>query len=243
MNKMYFLGPCSIESREQMIEILEFFKKNNIEYILRGGLFKMRTSPDSFQGLRDEGISLIRELKAIYGFKYASEISNIEQLEKMKDIVDYIQIGARSMYNYELLTEIGRYGLPVILKRGFSATIDEWLNACDYIKKHNKNAEIILCERGVRSFDSKFRNTLDIQSALYIKKNTNYKIIIDPSHACGIRDYIEDLSVASIALGVDGLMIETHPNPNMALSDKDQAIDLEKMKMVYEKCLKMSHFS
>lgn len=240
MKKMYFFGPCSIESREQMIKTLEFFKNNNIDYILRGGLFKMRTSPDSFQGLRDEGITLIKELKSIYGFKYASEISSLEQLDKVKDIVDYIQIGARSMYNYELLSKVGEYNKPVILKRGFSATIEEWIKAAQYISKTNSDIDVILCERGIRGFDNKFRNVLDIQSALYIKKNTNYKILIDPSHAAGLRDYIEELSVASIALGVDGLMVETHPEPDFALSDKDQAIDLNTLKSLYERCEKIS---
>jgi 3-deoxy-7-phosphoheptulonate synthase len=201
----------------------------------------MRTSLNSFQGLREDGIALIKELKLTYNFQYASEISSLDQLEKIKDIVDYIQIGARSMYNYELLSSLGKYNKSVILKRGFSATIEEWIKAADYIKQSNPNIDIILCERGVRGFDNKFRNILDIQSALYIKKNTNYKILIDPSHASGLRDYIEDLSVASIALGIDGLMVETHPNPEQALSDKEQAIPLDVLKRLYLRCEKINN--
>ena len=236
--KLYFFGPCSIESENQLEQTLSFFKDNQIKCILRGGLFKMRTNPNSFQGLREDGVEIVKRLKAKYQIEYASEISSLEQLEKIHAIVDYIQIGARSMYNYELLSQIGRYNKPVILKRGFSATIEEWLKAADYVVKNYPNTEVILCERGIRGFDDKFRNILDIQSALYIKKNTKFKILIDPSHASGKRDYIEDLAVASIALGVDGLMVESHPNPDEALSDKEQAISLETLKTLYERCLK-----
>jgi 3-deoxy-7-phosphoheptulonate synthase len=240
MDKLFFLGPCSIESKEQLELTLKFFQDHNIKYIFRGGLFKMRTSPDSFQGLREQGVDLIKEMKTKYNFKYASEISSLEQLELIKDIVDYIQIGARSMYNYELLSKIGSYNKPVILKRGFSATIEEWTKAAKYIELGNPNVEILLCERGVRGFDNKFRNLLDLQSALYIKKETNYKILIDPSHASGLRDYVEDLSVGCIAAGVDGLMVEVHPFPEKAWSDKDQAIDLETVKRIYKRCEKLS---
>lgn len=236
--KLYFFGPCSIESEEQLERTLSFFKNNQIKCILRGGLFKMRTSPDSFQGLRKSGVEMVKKMKEKYQIQYASEISSLEQLDVICDIVDYIQIGARSMYNYELLSQLGRYNKPVILKRGFSATIEEWIKSAEYITKNFPNIEVILCERGIRGFDDKFRNVLDIQSALYIKKNTKFKILIDPSHACGKRDYIEDLSIASIALGVDGLMVETHPNPDLALSDKEQAISLETLKRLYERCLK-----
>ena len=239
MNKLFFLGPCSIESEEQIEKICTFFKENNIAYVLRGGLFKMRTSPDTFQGLRNDGISLIKQMKEKYGFLYASEVSSIEQMEAIKDIVDYIQVGARSMYNYELLAALGKYNKPVILKRGFSATIEEWTKAAEYIVKSNPNVEIYLCERGIRGFDNTFRNVLDIQSALYIKEKTNYKILIDPSHACGKRDFVEKLSVAAFASGVDGLMIETHPEPEKSISDKEQAIDLETTKRIYEKCKKI----
>lgn len=236
--KLYFFGPCSIESEEQLEQTLRFFKDHQIQCILRGGLFKMRTSPNSFQGLRESGVEMVKRLKDKYQIKYASEISSLDQLETIKEVVDYIQIGARSMYNYELLSQIGVYNKPVILKRGFSATIEEWLKAAEYVVKNYPHTEVILCERGVRGFDDKFRNILDIQSALYIKKNTNFKILIDPSHACGRREYIEDLAVASIALGVDGLMVETHPNPDQALSDKEQAISLENLKTLYQRCVK-----
>lgn len=239
MDKIFFLGPCSIESEEQLTKTCEFFKRNDIKYVLRGGLFKMRTSPDTFQGLRNEGIELIKKMKEKYGFLYASEVSSLDQVEAIKDIVDYIQVGARSMYNYELLFALGKYNKPVILKRGFSATIEEWTKAAEYVLKANPNVEIFLCERGIRSFDSTFRNVLDVQSALYIKKKTKFKILIDPSHASGKREFVEDLAVSAFVLGVDGLMIETHPVPEQSISDKDQAIDLETTKRIYEKCKKI----
>jgi len=239
MDKIFFLGPCSIESKEQLTRTCEFFKKHEIKYVLRGGLFKMRTAPDTFQGLRNEGIELVKTMKEKYGFLYASEVSSLEQVEAIKDIVDYIQVGARSMYNYELLSALGKYNKPVILKRGFSATIEEWTKAAEYVLKSNPDIEIFLCERGIRGFDNNFRNVLDIQSALYIKKKTKFKVLIDPSHSSGKREFVEDLAVSSFVLGVDGLMIETHPVPELSISDKDQAIDLETTKRIYEKCKKI----
>jgi len=170
-----YLGPCSIESEDQLRKILDFLKEENVEFILRGGLFKLRTDPNSFQGLRKEGIEVIKKLKKEYKFKYASEISSIEQYEMIKDIVDEFQVGTRSMYNYELLSFLGKQDKPVLLKRGFSATIEEWVKAADYIKMGGNN-NIILCERGVRGFEPKFRNMVDLTSALYVKKYTNYKV-------------------------------------------------------------------
>lgn len=218
-----FSGPCSVESTNQMISILEH---PNHSQIIRGGIYKMRTKPDTFQGLREEGIEIIKELKDKYQFDFITEISDPRQLEKLDCITDMYQIGTRNMYNYELLKEINQYQKPVLLKRGLSATIDEWLGAASYFS-NLKQHEILLCERGIRNFDTKLRNTLDLGSVMYLKKNTPYKVIVDPSHAIGDSQYVLDASFAALAAGADGLLVETHPTPQAALSDKDQAISLE----------------
>ena len=197
-----YLGPCSIESEDQLRKTLEFLKSQNIDYILRGGLFKLRTSSKSFQGMREEGVSLIKKLKEEFDFKYATEISSIEQYHLVKDIAEEFQIGTRSMYNYELLSFLGKQEKPILLKRGFSATLEEWIGAAEYVTQGG-NSNVIMCERGVRSFDPKFRNMLDLSGALYIKKYTNFKVIIDPSHATGSTEFINQLSNAAIICGLD----------------------------------------
>ncbi|MGM9877176.1 MAG: 3-deoxy-7-phosphoheptulonate synthase [Bacilli bacterium] len=220
-------GPCAVESEDQIIRIAKKLKKLGINY-LRGGAFKPRTNPDSFQGLGDEGIEYLLEAKKETGIKIVTELMTIEQVKKFANVIDIIQIGSRNMYNYELLKELSKYDKPVILKRAFSATYNEWINASKYIN----NSKVILCERGIRNFDNSTRNTLDIQSIPYIKNNTNNKIIIDPSHASGLSYMIKPMSLASIVAGADGLIIEVHDKKDEALCDKEQAITIEELEEI-----------
>lgn len=221
-------GPCAVESEEQILRIAKKLKELNIEY-LRGGAFKPRTNPDSFQGLGDKGIEYLLKAKEITGLKIVTELMTIEQVKKYANKIDIIQIGSRNMYNYELLKELSKYKKPVLLKRGLSATYNEWINAARYIGEN-----VILCERGIRSFDSSTRNVLDIQAIPYIKKNTNYRIFVDPSHASGNNYMIKPDSLASIIAGCDGLIIEVHDKIEEALCDKKQAISVEQLKEILD---------
>ena len=239
MNKFLIIaGPCAVESREQIIRIAQKLKNLNID-ILRGGVFKPRTSPDSFQGLQDEGIKYLIEAKEITGLPIITELLTIEQVKKYGDMIDIIQVGSRNMYNYELLKEIGKINKPVLLKRGLSATYKEWLMAAEYIKQGGNN-KIILCERGIRSFETETRNVLDLQAIPYIKNNSDYPIIIDPSHAAGSRYMIESMCMAATAGGCDGLMIEVHDRINDALCDKEQAISIEDLEIIVNKVNKLN---
>lgn len=230
MSKFIFIaGPCSVESEEQIISIAQELKKIGVDY-LRGGAFKPRTNPDSFQGLGDTGIDYLIKAKQITGLPIITELMSIEQVRKYIDKIDIVQIGSRNMYNYELLKELGKYSKPVLLKRGLSATYDEWINAARYIN----NGKVILCERGIRSFDNSTRNVLDIQAIPFIKKNTDYKIFVDPSHAAGNRYMIKPMSLASFVAGCDGLMIEVSNKPDESISDSKQTIDLEEFKKIVQ---------
>lgn len=230
MSKFIFIaGPCSVESEEQIISIAQELKKIGVDY-LRGGAFKPRTNPDSFQGLGDTGIDYLIKAKQITGLPIITELMSIEQVRKYIDKIDIVQIGSRNMYNYELLKELGKYSKPVLLKRGLSATYDEWINATRYIN----NGKVILCERGIRSFDNSTRNVLDIQAIPFIKKNTDYKIFVDPSHAAGNRYMIKPMSLASFVAGCDGLMIEVSDKPDESISDSKQTIDLEEFKKIVQ---------
>ena len=232
MNPIIIAGPCSVESEEQIIRIAKKLKDMGIEY-LRGGSFKARTNPDSFQGLGEDAIKYLIKAKKITGIKIVTELLTIEQVHKYADLIDIIQIGSRNMYNYELLKEVGKLNKPVILKRGLSATYNEWLNASRYIS-NNGNNNIILCERGIRTFEPETRNTLDLQAIPYIKKHSKYKIIVDPSHASGHSYMIKSMSIAAIAAGADGLIIEVHDDIEHALSDKEQAITPDELKEILD---------
>ena len=202
--KVVIAGPCSFGTYEELDGITKKLKELNVD-ILRAGTFKGRTSP------------------------VVTELTSIEQVKKYGNKLDIIQIGARNMYNYELLKEVGKLKTPVILKRGLSATYNEWLLAAEYIKNEGNN-NIILCERGIRGFDPTTRNILDIAAVPYIKKNTSYPIIVDPSHATGTRYMIGPLSIASIAAGADGIMVEAHIRPEKSLSDARQTINISTLK-------------
>ena len=226
-------GPCTFGSYEEIYEIAKELKKLNIKF-LRAGVFKSRTNPYSFQGLQDEGIEILLNIKKEFGFKLVTELLTIEQVKKYGKDIDIIQIGSRNMYNYELLKEIGKIDKPILLKRGLSATYKEWLMAAEYILKEGNN-KVILCERGIRGFDSnETRNVLDLQAIPYIKHNSNLPIIVDPSHASGNRYMVESMSRASLASGCDGLIIEVHTNPEKSLCDSEQTIDIETLKRIVD---------
>ena len=214
-------GPCSVESREQVIEIALAVKKAGAAF-LRGGAFKQRTSPHSFQGLGKEGLEILLEAKKTCALPVVTEITEISQLELFKDI-DVIQIGARNMHNVNLLTELGRSQKPVLLKRGMASTMSELLMAAEYITAGG-NDKIILCERGIRSFDNFTRNTLDLAIIPALKKKTNFPVIVDPSHATGYAWMVPAMSKAAIAAGADGIMVEVHTKPEQALCDGEQSL-------------------
>ena len=230
--KVIIAGPCSFRTYKELDKIASSLKEIGID-ILRAGTFKGRTSPDAFQGLGDKGIEILLEIREKYQIPVITELTSIEQVRKYGDKIDIIQIGARNMYNYELLKEVGKINIPVLLKRGISATYNEWLLAAEYIKREGNN-NIILCERGIRGFDPTTRNVLDIASVPYVKRNTNYPIIVDPSHATGTRYMIKPLSLASIVAGADGLIIEAHTNPNKSMSDAVQTVDIKTIKEIKE---------
>lgn len=215
-------GPCSVESEEQLISVAESVKKSGAKF-LRGGAFKPRTSPYSFQGLEDEGIRLLLEAKKVTGLPIVTEIMSETQIDDFAE-VDIIQVGARNMQNFRLLKELGHCNKPILLKRGLSNTIEEFLMSAEYIMAGG-NSNVILCERGIRTFETMVRNNLDISAIPILKRVSHLPVIIDPSHAAGITWMVEPLAKASIAAGADGLMIEVHNNPKIALCDGAQSLN------------------
>ena len=221
-------GPCAIESKVQLLESAMAAKAGGAK-ILRGGAYKPRTSPYSFQGLEEKGLEIMAQVAEETGMRVITEVTSEKALEIAKHYVDILQIGARNMQNFELLKQAGKSGLPVLLKRGLCATIDEWLNAAEYIMSEG-NEKVILCERGIRTYETSTRNTLDISAVPVIKSKSHLPIIVDPSHASGVREYIPALSRAAVAAGADGLIIEVHPDPSKALSDGPQSLDPKQFK-------------
>lgn len=222
-------GPCSVESEEQIIMVAEAIKKAGASF-LRGGAFKPRTSPYSFQGLEAEGLRLLLAAKRQTGLPIVTEVMSENQLDLFAD-VDIIQVGARNMQNFTLLKELGKSDKPILLKRGLSSTMEEFLMSAEYICAYG-NPNVILCERGIRTFETMIRNNLDISAVPLVKMLSHLPIIIDPSHAAGRRDMIEPLSRAAIAAGADGLMIEVHNDPPRALSDGAQSLDIPQFEAV-----------
>ncbi len=225
-------GPCAIENHDQLLSIAKDIKEKGA-HILRGGAFKPRTSPYSFQGLEEQGLKFLHEAKMETGLPIVSEVISLKTLEIALKYVDMIQIGARNMQNFQLLREIGKTDKPVLLKRGLSATIEEWLNAAEYIMSEG-NYNIVLCERGIRTFETYTRNTLDLSSVPIIKLKSHLPIIVDPSHATGSWKLVSPMSRAAIAAGADGLMVEVHPDPKHALSDGPQSITPKKFNELTE---------
>lgn len=218
-------GPCAVESREQLMEAARAVKAAGAQ-ILRGGAYKPRTSPYAFQGLEVEGLKYMAEAREETGLKIVCEVTSTQAVENAAEYVDIFQIGARNMQNYSLLKDVGKTKLPVLLKRGLSSTIEEWLNAAEYIMSEG-NPNVILCERGIRTYETSTRNTLDISAVPVIKHKSHLPIIVDPSHATGVRRYVAPLAKAALAAGADGVMIEVHPNPALALSDGAQSLNPE----------------
>ena len=215
-------GPCSVESEEQIVAIAKAVKASGATF-LRGGAFKPRTSPYSFQGHGLEGLALLKTAKQETGLPIVTELMSTDFLDDFVESVDLIQIGARNMQNYDLLRAVGKSKTPVLLKRGLSATIDEWLMSAEYIMSGG-NEQVILCERGIRTFEKLTRNTLDLQSIPVLRKLTHLPVVIDPSHAGGYAYLVESMSKAAVVAGADGLMIEVHNDPQNALSDGEQCL-------------------
>ena len=215
-------GPCSVESEAQICGIAEDVKKAGAMF-LRGGAFKPRTSPYAFQGLKYDGLELLKEARAKTGLPIVTEIMSPYDIEIFVRDVDIIQVGARNMQNFELLKELGHTHKPILLKRGLSATIEEWLMSAEYIMAGG-NENVVLCERGIRTFETSMRNTLDISAVPMLKSKTHLPVVIDPSHAAGIAWMVEPLAMAAIAAGADGLMIEVHNDPPHAKSDGAQSL-------------------
>ncbi|MHC4841256.1 MAG: 3-deoxy-7-phosphoheptulonate synthase, partial [Planctomycetota bacterium] len=215
-------GPCSFESVEQALEVATRVEAAGVR-IIRGGLFKPRTSPFSFQGLGKSGLEVIEAIRTNTSLKIVTEAVDIPSLELVAKHADMVQIGARNMQNFSLLTAAGKSGKPVLLKRGMSATVDEWLTAADYVLATG-NMDVVLCERGVRTFVKHSRNTLDLAAIPCVKQVSSLPVIVDPSHGVGVRDWVAPLARAGIAAGADGFMAEVHHNPSEALSDGDQSM-------------------
>jgi len=226
-------GPCSVESRQQIIDIACTLKEFGVKF-LRGGAFKPRTSPYSFQGLKDEALHYLKEARDASGLRIVTEVKDTETLPLVAECADVLQIGARNMQNYSLLEAVGELRKPVLLKRGLSATIEEFLMAAEYILSGG-NYNVVLCERGIRTFETATRNTLDLNAIPIIKKLSHLPIIVDPSHGVGVWDAVASMSLAAIAAGADGLIIEVHQDPAMALSDGYQSLKPSKLKSLLEK--------
>ncbi|MBI2659650.1 3-deoxy-7-phosphoheptulonate synthase [Candidatus Woesearchaeota archaeon] len=219
-------GPCSVESKEQIIETAKQVKKAGAK-ILRGGAFKPRTSPYSFQGLGEEGLKLLKKAKEETGMPIITEVMDTRNVPLVCRYADILQIGARNMQNYDLLKEVGKCSHPVLLKRGLSATINEWLMSAEYVMSEG-NHDVILCERGIRTFENYTRNTLDLNAVPAVKELTHLPVIVDPSHGTGRYTLVNPMSRAAVAAGADGLLIEVHPNPEKSVSDADQTISTKK---------------
>lgn len=232
-------GPCSVESQAMIVKLAEEVKSAGAK-ILRGGAYKPRTSPYAFQGLQSEGIKYLRHASDVSGMPIVTELMSADKLDEFIENVDIIQIGARNMQNFDLLKAVGKTNKPVLLKRGLSATVEEWIMSAEYIMASG-NPNVIMCERGIRTFETSTRNTLDVSVIPIIKEKTHLPIVIDPSHATGDWKLVEAMSLASIAAGADGLIIEVHDEPECAWSDGMQSLKPEKFKTMVEKVKKVAN--
>ncbi|MGI6119994.1 MAG: 3-deoxy-7-phosphoheptulonate synthase [Desulfosporosinus sp.] len=224
-------GPCSVETEEQICLVAESVKNNGAQ-ILRGGVFKPRTSPYSFQGLGTDGLDLLKKARERTGLPIVSEIMNQTQVDLFED-VDIVQVGARNMQNFDLLRAVGKMNKPILLKRGLCSTLDELLMSAEYIMSAG-NDKIILCERGIRTFETATRNTLDLAAVVVLKEKTHLPVIVDPSHATGIRSLVPPLAKAALAVGADGIMVETHNDPAKAMCDGAQSLELEQFEKLMQ---------
>ena len=233
-------GPCAVESKEQLFEAAEIVKQAGAQF-LRGGAYKPRTSPYAFQGLEVEGLKYLAEARERTGLRVVTEVTTVEAIERVVEYADMLQIGARNMQNFGLLKEVGKCGKPVLLKRGLAATIDEWLNAAEYIMNAG-NPNVVLCERGIRTYETYTRNTLDLSAVAAVKHLSHLPIIVDPSHGTGKWRMVKPMAFAAIAAGADGVMMEVHPNPAKALSDGPQSLTPENYNEVMRGVQKISAF-
>lgn len=238
--KVIISGPCSIENFETMYKIAKGLKAAGVN-ILRGGAFKPRTSPYDFQGLEFEGLNILNQVGREFNMPVVSEIMDIRDLDRALKLIDIVQIGSRNMYNYPLLKEVGKLNVPILLKRGMGATLKEWIMSAEYIMSEG-NSNVILCERGIRTFEDSTRNTLDLNTVCMLKNNFRLPIIVDPSHAAGLREIVPNLSYAAISAGADGLMIESHINPLSSVSDSRQTVSIQTMINIVNKvkCLNIN---
>lgn len=233
-------GPCAVESKEQLLEAAQIAKAGGAQFI-RGGAYKPRTSPYSFQGLEELGLKYLAAAREATGLKVVTEVTEVDAVPVVAEYADILQIGARNMQNFRLLKEVGRIDKPVMLKRGLSATLDEWLNAAEYIMSEG-NSKVIFCERGIRTYETYTRNTLDLSAVAAIKHLSHLPIVVDPSHGTGKWRMVKPMSFAAVAAGADGLIIEMHPNPAKALSDGPQSLTPESYKDLMQDVLKLSGF-
>ncbi len=227
-------GPCAVEGEEQIESTAAFVSSLGVQ-ILRGGAFKPRSSPYSYQGLGLQGLKLLRQAADRNHMAVVTEVMSIDQIEQVSEYADLLQVGARNMQNYPLLTALGHAGRPVLLKRGMSATIQEWLMSAEYILTEG-NGDVILCERGIRTFETATRNTLDLSSVPVLKHLSHLPVIADPSHAVGIRRFVAPMARAAVAAGADGIMIEVHPEPEKALSDGPQSLNFQEFGLLMNRC-------
>lgn len=237
--KIIIAGPCAIESYEQLLETAKFVKSKGAN-MLRGGAYKPRTSPNSFQGLKEEGLEILKAVKRETGLPVITELMDARELDKVSEVADIIQIGSRNMQNFTLLTEVGKQDKPVMLKRGFCSTINEWIGASEYIMQGGNN-KVIMCERGIRTFENYTRNTLDLTAVPIIQKETGLPVVVDPSHATGVRYLVKPMSIASFAVGADGIMVEVHPDPINALSDGMQSLHFDEFEDLMNELNKLKY--
>ena len=231
-------GPCSVESRDQIFDVAGSLKELGIKF-LRAGAYKPRSSPYSFQGLKEKGIEYLAEVKKEFGMKIVTEVKDAETLPLISKVADIVQVGARNMQNFSLLEEVGKISNPVLLKRGLAAKMEDLLMSAEYILSQG-NYNVILCERGIRTFETHTRNTLDLNIVPAIKKHSHLPIIVDPSHGVGIWDKVTPMAMAAVACGANGLMIEVHPHPGEALSDGFQSLTINNFKILLEKIEKIA---
>lgn len=224
-------GPCAVESEEQMVQVCETLKELGVRY-LRGGCFKPRTSAHTFRGLGEEGLEIMAEMRKRYGLKIVTEVRDTKHLDLVAQYADIVQVGAKSMFDNDLLLGCGEIKKPVVLKRNFAATVKELVNAAEFITSRG-NSDVILCERGIRSFETNTRFTLDLCGVAWLKEHSGFPVIVDPSHAMGFAYGIPDLSRAAVAMGIDGLMLEIHPEPEKALSDASQQLNMQQFRELY----------
>jgi 3-deoxy-7-phosphoheptulonate synthase len=234
MDVAVMAGPCAVENEEQIESSAQSAAANGAQ-ILRGGAYKPRSSPYAYQGSGVEGLKMLRKAADNYGLAVVTEVMMIEQIETVSEYADMLQVGARNMQNFPLLTALGHAGKPVLLKRGMSATIQEWLMSAEYILSEG-NPDVILCERGIRTFETATRNTLDLSAVPVVKHLSHLPIIVDPSHGVGNRRFVSAMARAAVAAGADGIMVEIHPNPDKALSDGPQSLTFEEFSLLMNRC-------